>query len=69
MYDAQYDAEWSVFDFFFAIVCFMIDTLANIYTGKAVMRMCLCWERWGGQPVKIFAPPLIPVMVMRVVLS
>lgn len=69
VYDAPYDAKWSVFDSFFAIVCFVIDTLANIYGGKAVMCVCLCWERWGGQPVKIFAPPLIPGMVMCVVLS
>lgn len=68
--DAQYDSKCFVFDFFFfAIVCFVIDTFANVCAGKAVTCICLCWELWGGEPVKIFAPPLIPVMVMRVVLS
>lgn len=33
---------------FFAIVCCAIDTLANIYAGKAVMCMCLYWGRWGA---------------------
>lgn len=59
----------SIFFFFFAVVCFEIDTFANICAGKAVTCMCLCWGLWGREPVKIFEPPLIPVMVMLVVLS
>lgn len=50
----------------FIIVCCVIDTLANIYALEVVI--CMCLYRGGGGPVKIFAPPSIPVMVMCVIL-
>lgn len=47
-------------------VCCVMDTLANIYALWVVI--CMCLYRGGGGPVKIFAPPSIPVMVMCVIL-
>jgi len=43
------------------------DTLANIYALNIAICMCL-YERGEG-PLKIFAPSLFPVIVMRLMLS
>lgn len=54
--------------YFFIIFCCVIGAFANIYAWKALLWMCLYWERGG--PVEIFAPPPpIPVMVMCIMFS
>lgn len=43
------------------------DALANIYTWKSVVGMCLYWGK--GSAVKVFAAPPLLIMIMRNVLS